>query len=100
MNEEMLTTGRDAYLIGIPLILLLLFGLFRLDELVSRPKKTLKRRRPSCHVDEDGEPVLSDPDGRLSSTHSAAGNQIGSGRQRGLDPAPAKPSRKAQKPAR
>jgi TctA family transporter len=77
MNEVMFTTGRDAYLIGIPLILLMLIGLFRLDEIFSKPKKTLKRRRPSCQMDENGEPVLSDPDGQLSRAHSPTGNQIG-----------------------
>ncbi len=66
MNDAILSTGRDAYLVGIPLILVLLIALFRVDELISKPKKTIKRRRPPCQMDEDGEPVLSDPDGRQS----------------------------------
>ncbi len=70
MNDAMLTTGSDEYLIGIPLIIVLLIALFRVDELISRPKKSLKRRRPSYQMDEDGEPVLSDPDGRQSRVHS------------------------------
>ena len=93
MNEVVQTTGRDAYLIGTPLILLLLVGLFRLDELVSRPKKTLKRPRPSCQMDEDGELVLSDPDGRLSCASTPAGYQVGSGRQRSLNSEPSEPPR-------
>lgn len=91
MNEVVQTTGRDAYLIGIPLILLLLAGLFRLDELVSRPGKTLKRPRPSCRMDEDGEPVLSDPDGRLSRPGTPAGYQAGPSRQRSIDAEPSEP---------
>ncbi len=70
MNGAMLTTGSDAYLIGIPLIIVLLIALFRVDELISRPKKSLKRRRPSYQIDQNGTPVVSDPDGRQSRVHS------------------------------
>jgi hypothetical protein len=77
MHEVFLSTGRDSLLVGVPLILLLLIGLFRLDEVFAKPKRRLKRRRPAYSMDEDGEPVLSDPDGRLSSAPILAGNQIG-----------------------
>ena len=70
MNDLAQTTGRDALLIGIPLIILMLVGLFRLDELFSRPQKAIKKRRLSCQMDEDGEPVISDPDGKLSKAPS------------------------------
>jgi hypothetical protein len=99
MNDVMLSTGRDAYLIGVPLIVLLLAGLFRLDELVSRPKRTLKRRRPSYQMDEDGVPVMSDPDGRLSRVNSPAGYQSGPGRHLSLDSEPAEPPGGTQKTA-
>ena len=89
MNEMILTTGRDTLLIGIPMILLMLIGLFRLDELFSRPKKTLKRRRQWCQMGEDGVPVLSDPDGRQSRDRSPAGNQSGPGQQNSPDSEPA-----------
>ncbi len=91
MNEAFLSTGRDAFLVAVPLLLLQLIGLFRLDEIISKPKKTIKRRRPPCQMDEGGEPVLSDPDGRLSRALSLAGNHNDSGRQRSLDPEPAAP---------
>jgi hypothetical protein len=91
MNEVVQTTGRDAYLIGVPLIVLLLVGLFRLDELVSRPKKTLKRPRLSCQIDQDGEPVLSDPDGRLSRASIPASYREVSGRQRSANSKPSEP---------
>lgn len=100
MNDAIQSTGRDALLVGIPLVILMLVGLFRLDELFSRPKKSLKRRRPSCQMNADGEPVLSDPDGRLSRTQFSASNQLGPSRQRSLDPEPAKRPRGAQKPLR
>lgn len=70
VNDATLMTGNDIYLIGIPLIFILLFAFFRVDELISKPKKKLKRRRPSYQIGEDGEPVLSDPDGRQSKTRS------------------------------
>ena len=100
MNEMILTTGRDTLLFGIPKILHMLIGLFRLDELFFRPKKKLKRPHMSCQMDDKGERVLSDPDGRRSRAHTRAGNQVGSGRQRSLVPEPADPPQGEQKPAR
>ena len=98
MDEAFLSTGRDAFLVAVPLVLLQLIGLFRLDEIISKPKKTLKWRRPSCQMNEDREPVLSDPDGRLSRYHSPAGNHIGSCRQRSLVPEPTEPPREHKIP--
>ncbi|MGP8271470.1 MAG: hypothetical protein ACLQLH_15490 [Terracidiphilus sp.] len=87
MIDAMLA-GSDEYLIGIPLIIVLFIALFRVDELISTPKKSLKRRRPSYQMDEDGVPVLSDPDGLQSRVHSPAGNQPGPSRQSSLDADP------------
>ena len=67
-----------SLLVGVSLLLLLFIGVFRLDGVFSKPKRTLKRRWPSCQLDEDGEPVLSDPDGRLSGAPTLSGNHIGS----------------------
>ena len=66
MEEDILISGRDTLLIAIPFVLLLIFTVFRLDESIAAPKGSLNRRRPSCGVDEFGEPILRDPDGRLS----------------------------------
>jgi hypothetical protein len=64
MHQTVLTSGRDAYLIGIPLILLMLIGLFRLDEAFLRPKKGPRRPPPPSGVDEKGRQIYSDPDGK------------------------------------
>ena len=80
MNDATIMTGSDAYLIGIPLIIVLHIALFRVDELISKPKKSLKRRRPSYQMNENGVPVMSDPDGRQSSVHSPSGDQSGPSR--------------------
>lgn len=66
MDEHILISGRDTLLIAIPFVLLLLISIFRLDEFIAAPKGALNQRRPACGVDEFGEPILRDPDGRLS----------------------------------
>lgn len=65
MVEEALKSGWDTYLIGIPLIALLLIGVFRLDELILKPqKKTSRLPLPPGIVERDGPEILSDPDGK------------------------------------
>jgi len=66
LDEHILISGRDTLLIAIPFVLLLLFSVFRLDESMALPKGSLNRRRPACGIDKFGEPILRDPDGRLS----------------------------------
>lgn len=68
MDQHVLISGRDALLVAIPFIGLLLLSIFRLDHLIATPKAALNRRRPPCGVDEFGEPILCDPDGRLLAT--------------------------------
>jgi hypothetical protein len=63
MHEEILKSGRDALLFGIPLIILLLIGVFRLDELFMTKKKQ-ERQRPARGVDKEGRQIYSDPDGQ------------------------------------
>ena len=43
MVEEALKSGWETCLIGIPLIALLLIGVFRLDELILKPRKKPSR---------------------------------------------------------
>ena len=66
MDQHILISGRDSVLIAIPFVFLLLISAFRLDEVIAAPKGMLNRRRPSCGIDEFGEPIFRDPDGRLS----------------------------------
>jgi len=63
MREEILNSGRDAFLVAAPLVFLLFVGFFRLDELFGSSGKVSKRRRFGGGQDKDGEPLLFDPDG-------------------------------------
>ena len=60
---QIMMSGRDALLLAIPLIALLLVTVFRLDELFSPKGKNLWRP-PARGVDEQGREILNDPDGR------------------------------------
>jgi hypothetical protein len=54
----------ESLLLGIPFLLMLLVGIFRLDELIVAPKHRPRRSRPASGLDADGNIILSDPDGR------------------------------------
>ena len=69
MHEFYLTSTRDALLIGIPFVAILVMAIFRLDSLFAAPKgssTTENKHRKACGMDETGEPILVDPDGRPS----------------------------------
>lgn len=51
----------DAFLVAIPMLVFLLAAFFRLDELVSRPKKQPRHGRRLCNWDKDGVPICTDP---------------------------------------
>ena len=65
MHDTILQSNLDSLLVAIPFIFILLVVYFRLDEVYasSKKQKTVKHR-PPCGVDEDGETILTDPDGR------------------------------------
>jgi len=67
MQDTILVSGRGTLRVAIPFVFMWLFGVFRLDSLLATPKGSLSRRRPPCGVDEHGEPILADPDGRVVS---------------------------------
>jgi hypothetical protein len=48
------------------LLAILALSLFRLDTIFGATRPSGNRRRPLCGMDENGEPLLADPDGRLS----------------------------------
>ena len=57
--------GWDVFLFGIPLIALLVFGFFRLDQVfTARKRGSGAARRPPPTVDRHGKSMQSDPDGR------------------------------------
>lgn len=66
MGESFLSSNLHIALIAVPLYFVLAFSLFRVDRLIAAPKVPLSRLRPRCGIDESGEPILRDPDGRLS----------------------------------
>jgi hypothetical protein len=67
MHEVYLTSTRDALLVAVPFIVALVLAVFRLDGLFTAPRGPVNRRqRPGCGLDESGEPLVVDPDGKPS----------------------------------
>jgi hypothetical protein len=64
MQEITLKSGWETLVIGVPLIGMLLIAFFRLDERFATSKPKLARERRVCGQDEDGEAIMTDPDGR------------------------------------
>jgi len=65
MENTISNAGWDVFLFGIPLIALLIFGFFRLDQVFTARKKDLAAsRRPDPVKDKGGKSMRSDPDGR------------------------------------
>jgi hypothetical protein len=65
MHETLFLPGLDSLLFDIPAIALLFAGLFRLDELILKPAGSSRRGPAMRGVDERGDPIVSDPDGRV-----------------------------------
>lgn len=66
LNETVLTSSLDAMLVALPAFIVLLAGVFRVDELIAAPRHPARGRRPASGLDENGRPLLFDPDGRPS----------------------------------
>ena len=66
MHETVLNSGWQTALVAIPFVFMLLVGVFRLDELFVAKRQVARVRRPVSGIDENGQPFLSDPDGRPS----------------------------------
>jgi len=67
--DTVVNPGWESCLLGVPFIAMLFCGLFRLDELIAgkRPASATDRQRQIFGgMDEDGEPIVCDPDGRRS----------------------------------
>jgi hypothetical protein len=65
VDQNVSSASWDVYAFGIPLIALLVFGFFKLDQ-VFTARKGGKRgpRRPLPVIDKHGKSMRSDPDGR------------------------------------
>jgi hypothetical protein len=66
MQDTILTSSRDIFLVGVPFIAILMACFLRLDEIItaSKPGEAKRSRRPISGVDDNGEQILCDPDGR------------------------------------
>ena len=66
MLSTQLSKGFDEFLFGIPLIVLLVVGFFRLDEVFTAPKEPRKERtrRTFDPAQPERHSPMSDPDGR------------------------------------
>jgi hypothetical protein len=59
------TTNKDEYLLFLPLVALLVFGYFRIDEIFGPKKHCRPSRRPSRPVSDPADTsLMTDPDGR------------------------------------
>ena len=68
VQEMVLRSGWDTVLIAAPFVGLLFAVVFRLDEVFVRRDRPIQSLRRPCGTDENGEPLLTDPDGRPSRT--------------------------------
>ena len=64
MHETIVASGWDSILTAVPFLGFLVASFFRLDELIATPKRPAGHRRHPCGIDENGEAILCDPDGR------------------------------------
>ncbi len=61
---SVLQSNTDALLVAIPMVGILIAGVFRLDEFFGKPKRPAVRRRAVAGSDQNGAPICIDPDGR------------------------------------
>jgi hypothetical protein len=66
MDQSILLSSKDTLLLAIPLLLMVFACAFRLDHFIAAPKGSRNPRRPACGVDQFGEEIFCDPDGRRS----------------------------------
>ncbi|MDR3752162.1 MAG: hypothetical protein P4K94_11830 [Terracidiphilus sp.] len=64
MHDIPIHSNLKAILVALPMLFVLLAGFFRLDQLFAAPKRRAAVSRPPTGIDEDGAPILCDPDGR------------------------------------
>jgi hypothetical protein len=69
MHQATVLSGLDTFIFGAPLIALLFFGYFRLDESFTSRKVPVSRPRPIPAGVEECSTMLTDPDGRPWTSH-------------------------------
>jgi hypothetical protein len=66
MNESFLISSRDMVLFAIPFVSIILISQFRLSAIAKPHKRSASQSARRCGMDLNGEPILRDPDGRVS----------------------------------
>jgi hypothetical protein len=66
LAESYLGSGLDALMFAVPCVALLALGMFRLDSILAASPSAGRAGQRFCKSDEDGEPIVRDPDGRES----------------------------------
>lgn len=76
MDEPILKSGRDTLLVAIPFVMCLVGSIFRLDGLIFKSGKTSNNNygRPPRGLTASGEPIFTDPDGRVVEWPDRRGN--------------------------
>jgi hypothetical protein len=64
VHDTVLNSGLDTLLFAVPVLFVLLAGVFHLDEVFVTSRQGSRRPRPVSGMDENGHPMLCDPDGR------------------------------------
>ena len=64
MQDAILQSGWENFLVAVSFVGLVVVAFFRLDEIIASPKRDGTVKRCFCGSDGDGHLVLSDPDGR------------------------------------
>jgi hypothetical protein len=90
MHDFYLNSGLSTLVVAVPFIGILFAAVFRLDTLFASSHPPTENHRGFCGVDESGEPVMSDPDGKP--WRNEAGGQK-PGRARLVHPLPLSSSR-------
>jgi hypothetical protein len=65
MYQSIVTSGGDTLLLSIPVVACAVFYVFRLDEVTRKLPESAGRPRSMCGMDDEGEPIPGDPDGRV-----------------------------------
>ena len=65
MDDTIIISSRDSLLMAIPFFLLLFISVFGLGGYLTNPRSPMSRRPAPRGLDENGEPIFTDPDGRV-----------------------------------
>jgi hypothetical protein len=64
VQDAILQSGWENFLVAVLFVGILLVGFFRLDEIIASPRRARAVKPPFSGCDENGDLLLSDPDGR------------------------------------